>query len=115
MQITTFQRLTNELIEVAAASSASPSPETGERERVVMEAFRPLLAPAHEADDALPVVTAFVQLLRQGGAALVDSVRRLGGHCAYLPSHQSSWEEMEAMIRATAKAAEALCQGKDSS
>lgn len=107
----TFLRLTNELIDVAAASSSS---ETGERRvRDATEALLPLLAPGNEADGALSVVTTFVQLLQEGGAALLESVRRLGGHCACLPSHQSSWEEMEAMISATANAVEALCQGNN--
>jgi hypothetical protein len=76
-----------------------------------MEALLPLLAPGDEADGALSVVTTFVQSLQRGNAALLESVRRLGGHCACLPSHQSSWEEMEAMISETAKVVEALCQG----
>lgn len=81
--------------------------------RDVTETLLPLLAPGNETDGALSVVTTFVQLLQQGGAAVFESVKRLGGHCACLPSHKSSWEEMEAMIRATVKAVEALCQGNN--
>lgn len=107
----TFLRLTNELIDVATASSSSET--GGSRVRDITEALLPLLAPGNEADGALSVVTTFVQLLQEGGAALLDSVRRLGGHCACLPSHKSSWKEMEAMISATANAVEALCQGNN--
>lgn len=113
LQIEAFLRLTNELVDVATVASSSS--ERDERKmRDVMEALLPLLGPGNEADGTLSVITTFVQLLQQAGAALLESIRRLGGHCACLPSHQSSWEEMEVMISATVNAMETLCQGNNS-
>lgn len=114
-QMATFLRLTNELIDVAAAAASSwcSSVEAGERGlEDITEDLLPLLAPDKEADSPLSVITTFVKLLQQGSAALLETVRGLG-HCACLPSHRSSWDEIEAMISGTVNAIEALCQGND--
>ncbi|GAB5035147.1 upf0489 protein c5orf22 homolog [Nannochloropsis oceanica] len=111
-EMATFLRLTDELMDVAAATALSrcSSVEAGERGLGdITEDLLPLLVPGNGPDSVLSVITSFVKLLQEGEPALLESVRGLG-HCACLPSHRSSWGEIEAMVSGTVNAVEALCQ-----
>lgn len=104
-----FLRLTRELINLFEVSGVSM---TNERVTAIREELDPLMGSNLPRETSQSVTNAFVEVLARGDSALFEILRSLGGHCASLPSHCSSWEEIDAMIAQTAKAVEGLCQGK---
>jgi len=104
-----FLRLTRELINLFEVSGVSM---TNERVTAIREELDPLMGSNLPRETSQSVTNAFVEVLARGDSAIFEILRSLGGHCASLPSHCSSWEEIDAMIAQTAKAVEGLCQGK---